>query len=73
MADKKPTEDATRESLIALSYSLPDSPDFSSEKVTNNGNNNVPAKEARSEDFRSELISLSYTSPDAISQPQTTG
>ncbi|KMS99845.1 hypothetical protein BVRB_1g016970 [Beta vulgaris subsp. vulgaris] len=71
---KMPTEEATRESLIALSYSLPDkspnSPD-SSEKMTEVDNGVTDHKKnGNSVDYWSDLISLSYTSPDAVMQPE---
>ena len=77
MAEKTPmmdiVGDLTRESLIAISYSLPDeisaSPDCL-EKMTN-GSNAVIQKDGSSMDnLRSELISLSYTSPVAETQPE---
>uniref|UniRef100_A0A803MZU4 Uncharacterized protein n=1 Tax=Chenopodium quinoa TaxID=63459 RepID=A0A803MZU4_CHEQI len=85
MAEKMPTKDNiadfARESLIALSNSLPDklsnSPDkfpnspHSSEKVTYVGNT-VNEKDG-TVDYWSELISLSYPTPDAESVPHVKG
>ncbi|KAG2672019.1 hypothetical protein I3843_13G018300 [Carya illinoinensis] len=67
-------EELTRESLIAISYSLPDKdPDSKLPSETLNGENLVGGIESkREEKYRSELISISYTqSPDSGSQPVT--
>lgn len=77
MAEKTPAADIvgdmTRESLIALSYTLPQtdvaSPE-SPEKTTDDGNT-VSEKDVQN--LRSELISLSYTSPDADRLPEFKG
>ncbi|KNA09589.1 hypothetical protein SOVF_152260 [Spinacia oleracea] len=75
MAEKMPVKDsvrdATRESLIALSYSSP-------EMLSNSPNNsnkvkyvgNTISEKDGSVDYWSELISLSYPTSDAESRPQ---
>lgn len=92
MAQKMPAEDnvgdLTRESLIAISYSLPDSdkvaaspadqspasPADQSPEKTTEGGNTVREKDVSSiEDYISGLISLSYTSPDAETLPEFEG
>ncbi|CAI9103387.1 OLC1v1001853C1 [Oldenlandia corymbosa var. corymbosa] len=66
---KEVSEDATRESLIALSYTAPD-------KEAANSNekgikeNNLGAGHADGDDqYRSKLISISYQSPDPKALP----
>lgn len=88
MSAEDSVRDVTRESLIALSYlspnklsispdKFPASPDKfpasldSSKKVTSVGNT-VTEKDG-SVDYWSELISLSYPTPDAESVPQVKG
>ncbi|KAK3035475.1 hypothetical protein RJ639_034445 [Escallonia herrerae] len=73
-AGEKPAEDLTRESLIAISYRLPDkdpAPGLLPEKLDNviEGTNGD-----RDENYRSKLISISYTqSPDTKSLPVSPG
>jgi len=80
MAEKTPMiynfGDLTRESLIAISYSLPDK--FSAspeclEKVTNDSDAMSQKNGSGMDGLRSELISLSYTSPDAEPYPEVKG
>ncbi|KAI3731965.1 hypothetical protein L1987_63159 [Smallanthus sonchifolius] len=65
--------DLTRESLIALSYSLPDT-DFSSPELPKSVKNVTEAVNNDGKDkFRSELISISYAeSPDTKDSPGKT-
>ncbi|KAJ8430434.1 hypothetical protein Cgig2_025861 [Carnegiea gigantea] len=72
--------DVTRESLIAISYSLPDkdattSPELPEMEKTTDGDNASSEKDNEKDnndvkDYRSELISLSYISPDVERVPK---
>jgi len=72
--------DATRESLIAISYSLPDKDGTTSAELpelekTTDGNSASSKKDNEKDgndmkDYMSELISLSYTSPDVDPVPE---
>ncbi|KAK3195299.1 hypothetical protein Dsin_026609 [Dipteronia sinensis] len=69
-------EEVTRESLIAISYSVPDkalASKLSPEKL--NGENQVEENDSDgAEKYRSELISISYSqSPDTKVLPVTRG
>ncbi|KAI3498476.1 hypothetical protein L1887_34251 [Cichorium endivia] len=68
------SEDLTRESLIALSYTLPDTKNLSSTEVPKSSNtvNNVAesVNTDEKEEFRAGLISISYAeSPDTKDSP----
>lgn len=69
------SEDLTRESLIALSYTLPDTKNLSSTEVSKSSENVKNAAEGVNSDekekFRVGLISISYAeSPDAKDLPE---
>ncbi|XP_055817663.1 uncharacterized protein LOC129886825 [Solanum dulcamara] len=69
---KEISEEVTRESLIAISYSEPEK-DPSIESAPENSNYEYVVKslnDVRDDKFRSELISISYAeSPDTEVQP----
>lgn len=75
--------DMTRESLIAISYSLPDKDATTSAGIpemekTTGGESASSEKDNEKDnsdvkDYRSELISLSYTSPDVEPVPEVKG
>ncbi|KAK6804232.1 hypothetical protein RDI58_002016 [Solanum bulbocastanum] len=69
---KEISEEVTRESLIAISYSEPEV-DSSIESVPENSNSENVVKclnDIRDDKYRSELISISYAeSPDTEVQP----
>ena len=69
MAEKMITEEKARESLIALSYTMPD--DHSLENKADVDYNTVTEKKGNSGKFRSELISLSYTLPEEEKLPES--
>ncbi|TMW93816.1 hypothetical protein EJD97_011112 [Solanum chilense] len=69
---KEISEEVTRESLIAISYSEPErDPSVESVPVNSNYENVVKSlNDARDDKYRSELISISYEeSPDTEVQP----
>ncbi|KAG5627172.1 hypothetical protein H5410_012390 [Solanum commersonii] len=70
---KEISEEVTRESLIAISYSEPEI-DPSIESVPENSNRENVVKslnDIRDDKYRSELISISYAeSPDTEVQPR---
>lgn len=74
--EKEVPEEVTRESLISISYSLPEN-DLTSKPSPDklNGENLVGGIDCDGEDkFRSELISISYTqSPDVGGLPVALG
>lgn len=68
--NKERAEDSTRESLIAISYKLPDNEEAgaASPKNTRAGGESSPRD--GEDKYRSELISISYSpSPDMKAQP----
>ncbi|KAL2892644.1 Outer-membrane lipoprotein carrier protein [Bienertia sinuspersici] len=65
------TEERIRESLIALSYTMPENLRDFPEKVTDVGNKTVTEGKGNSGKFRSDLISLSYTLPDDEKLPRS--
>lgn len=70
--NKELSEDSTRESLIALSYGVPDNarPAATSPKDTSGENACKTPSFDREEEYRSELISISYSSsPDMEVRP----
>ncbi|EYU40297.1 hypothetical protein ABFS82_02G134500 [Erythranthe guttata] len=74
---KDPSEDVTRESLISISYGVPEK-GTTAEKSTNNntGGEKVsrPLKHDGDEKYRSELISISDSpSPDVKALPTLPG
>ena len=88
MAERMPAAednigDVTRESLIAISYLLPDkdattSPELPEMEKTTDGDNASSEKDNEKynndiKDYRSELILLSYTSPDVEPVPKVKG
>lgn len=76
---KEASEDATRESLIAISYRLPEKKDLAPEHKPENLNKsedlgNGILKGDGEEKYRSKLISISYSeSPDTKSVPVAPG
>lgn len=69
--NKELSEDSTRESLIAISYKLPENgeADATSPKNTRADGETSP-RDGEDNKFRSELISISYSqSPDMKVQP----
>lgn len=69
------TEEMTRESLIAISYGVPDD-DLPADSPKNIDNNKVvePLTHDGDEKYRSKLISISYSpSPDMEVLPQLPG
>lgn len=72
----KISDELARESLIAISYSLPDKdPPLGSFPTKHSSDNFVEANNCdKAENIRSELISISYTeSPDSQPQPHSPG
>lgn len=68
------SEELTRESLIALSYTLPDTKNLSSTEVPKSSNTVKNVAESvntdEKEEFRAGLISISYAeSPDTKDSP----
>lgn len=69
---KEAAEELTRESLIAISYSLPDKDNSEELPFPNKGSDNGVADiyDDKAENIRSELISISYAElPDINSPP----
>ncbi|KAL9228788.1 hypothetical protein vseg_004330 [Gypsophila vaccaria] len=68
MSQPTPAEDtvgdATRESLIAISYCLPETDPSSPVPSSEKSPNTVNDKEGTKADYWSELISISNTQPD---------
>ncbi|KAL8119409.1 hypothetical protein AgCh_016797 [Apium graveolens] len=68
---KEAAEELTRESLIALSYSLPDKDNSQDLPFPNKGSDNEVAdiNDEKAENIRSELISISYAELPDINTP----
>lgn len=67
---KQASEDATRESLIAISYGAPD---LTAEKSPKNKAGVEPLKHDEDEKFRSKLISISSSTSNVKAQPNLPG
>lgn len=69
---KEVTPELARELLIAISNSVPDnvpSPETATKKVDGGANGVAMVNGDGADKYRSDLISLSYTSPDVIVSP----
>lgn len=72
---EKFTQELARELLIAISYSVPDTDPKSDHalKIIDGANGTVAANVDKAEKYRSELISISDTYPDAQVPPVVLG
>ena len=68
---KEAAEELTRESLIAISYSVPDTDNSEEPSYPNKGSDNEIAdlKDEKTENIISELISISYAELPEINIP----
>lgn len=68
---KEAAEELTRESLIAISYSVPDKDNSQDLPFPNKGSDNEVAdiNNEKAEKIRSELISISYAESPNINTP----
>lgn len=68
--NKERADDSTRESLIAISYRLPENEEASAASPKNTRPNGESSPRDGEDKYRSELISISYSpSPDMKAQP----